>query len=348
MKKGLVIVNFGGPRSLNEVRSFLEELLCDRDVVRSYLPQKLHNLLFKAIAYFRTKKIQKEYEHIGSKSPIWADTEWVAEAMRPHFSGPVITFHRYLKQTHTDFLDAIKRMHGLDEIIIFPLFAQFSYATTGSIARWMQTHLESSLLHKLRWIRSYCNHPAFINSYAQKIRDFAVDNNIDFSKTAALVSFHGIPQAFVNKGDCYQKECNSSFEALKKQFPELQFKLSYQSKFGPGQWLQPSTAMISQDPQAWTDRPNVLIIPLAFTSDHIETLAEIENEYLPPLRKAGLKAWRLEALNRSSHWLEAIKIIVDEALERPWGLTPNSMLVASYCPAPNLCLRFGLCGCIKK
>lgn len=346
-KQGLLIVNFGGPRSLEEVRPFLKELLCDKDVVRSYLPAWAHNILFKTIANFRAAKIAQEYTHIGSKSPIWEDTQWLAHQIQLRFQGPVWTFHRYLSATHRGFLENVQLMHGLDQILVMPLFPQFSYATTGSIARWMQQNLPKRVLSKLVWIRSYCQHPNFIGAYAKQLETFIQSKGLEHEELAALVSFHGVPLSFIEKGDCYYSECKQSFEALQTLFPKVQFHMSFQSKFGPGEWLRPYTEDACNNPKSWTARSKVVVIPLAFTSDHIETLCEIENQYLPPLRLAGLQAWRLDALNREPVWVDGFYQIIQEGLKQPWHLVPNQMLIASYCLVPKVCSRLGLCSCVK-
>jgi ferrochelatase len=157
MQQATIIVNFGGPRDLNEVYPFLKELLTDRDVIRTRLPKILNTLLFTRVAKKRAKKVCLDYEEIGGKSPIFDDTEALAHLLKDKFEGPVLTFHRYLTATHQDFLTQVENLK-VDRIRLFPLFPQFTYATTGSAARFFEKHLSKKTVAKFRWVKSYPTH----------------------------------------------------------------------------------------------------------------------------------------------------------------------------------------------
>src|SRR5690242_5625884 len=139
-KTALVLVNFGGPRSLDEIGSFLTELLTDQDVIRTFFPRFFEKWFFKKVAIARVSKIAKDYELIGGKSPLFQDTEFLAEKLREKTNLPVITFHRYLPATHAEFFDTIRSIEA-DKLVVMPLYPQFSYSTTGSIARFFDEHL---------------------------------------------------------------------------------------------------------------------------------------------------------------------------------------------------------------
>jgi len=152
----------------------------------------------------------------------------------------VITFHRYLPKTHAESLAAIEACND-EEIVVLPLFPQFSYATTGSIARLFSLNLTSTAVAKLRWIKSYAAAAPFIRSYEERIRNFFHEKNLIEEQTILLFSSHGLPKSFITKGDIYQKECLASFELISQAFPKALSKLSFQSKFGPGEWIKPYT-----------------------------------------------------------------------------------------------------------
>ena len=228
----LVIANFGGPRSLDEIEPFLCALLCDKSVIRTRLPAPLHNILFRRIAKRRALTIKKDYEAIGGKSPIFDDTEAIAEALQ------AVAFHRYLSATHEDFLHKIQSASA-ERITLFPMFPQYCSATTGSIARFFSRRLPEAVLRKLRWIKSYASHPAYIRCMQQTVRECLVEHQLQEEHTAILYSAHGIPQAFVASGDLYQEECERSFKKIAAAFPRSLSRLCYQSKFGPGEWLRP-------------------------------------------------------------------------------------------------------------
>ena len=301
-----LLVNFGGPRDLDEIPSFLKSLLCDRDVIRTRFPKFFHNWLFSRIARKRALKIREDYHWIGGKSPIYFDTEALKETLSERLRVPVYTFHRYLPATHAGSLEHIAREK---ELIVLPLFPQFCYATTGSIARFLSPYFP----HQLRWIKSYADHPGFVASYQKRIRTFLEEHNLREEETVLIFSAHGIPRQFVDEGDPYERECNRSFCAVMQGFPKAKGKLCYQSKFGRGEWLRPYTNEACEDVFKWHEgRRAVVVVPISFTSDHIETLFEIENLYLPIIRNQGLSAYRCPALNLESYWIDGIIEILQQ------------------------------------
>jgi ferrochelatase len=298
-----LLVNFGGPRTPEEIAPFLTELLCDRDVIRTRFPTWLHNWFFGRIARKRAVKIQKDYERIGY-SPIYEDTENLRRALEARILGRVLTFHRYLPSTHAASLAQIEAC-GEEEIRVIPLFPQFCYGTTGSIARFFAKRL--SCRDKLRWIKSYAAHPSFIRAWQKRISRFLEERGLALSNTVLLFSAHGVPRAFIDEGDPYEEECKRSVAAVMKGFPGLASHLAFQSKFGRGEWLRPYTDEACREVlKRAGGRGEVVIVPISFTSDHIETLFEIEELYLPLIRARGLGAHRCPALNLEEAWISAL------------------------------------------
>lgn len=337
-KEGYVLVNFGGPRSIEEIALFLKALLTDQEVIRTQLPKPLHNFIFTRVAKQRAKKIAVDYELIGGKSPIFDDTEKLKKELEEKLHCPIVTFHRYLPSTHALFLKEIACLEG--NIRIFPLFPQFSYATTGSIARWFDEHLCGQIVNRMRWVKSYAGHPAFINSWCDNIRAFLKGRNLKEEETILLFSSHGIPKKFVCTGDIYQSECELSFYRISKQFPRALSKLSYQSKFGKGEWLRPYTDEICEDILSWqAEKKQVVFVPLSFTSDHIETLYEIEKLYLPIIEEKGLKAYRCPAINSSNSWAKSVELILGDS-----DLLSNQMLLRHK--RQNCCKTKKVCRCV--
>lgn len=310
MTKAYLIVNFGGPRDLQEIAVFLRALLTDQDVVRTGWPQFLHNLFFSRIAKKRATKIAHDYASIGGGSPIYKDTEELASKLRQFFHAPVLTFHRYLPTTHKKFIEEIEKL-DCEDILVFPMFPQFTYATTGSIARWLSQYISPGTVAKLRWYKSYPAHPAFIRATQYIIREFLNNARIALEDVFFLFSAHGIPQKFISTGDPYQRECEASYQAVMAGFKGVPSLLSYQSKFGKGEWLRPYTEDIAtQILDYHQNKSIVIVVPISFTSDHIETLFEIEQLYLPLMQKSGIQAYRCPALGLSPIWIEAIQEIL--------------------------------------
>ena len=264
-----------------------------------------------------------DYQLIGGKSPIFEDTEAIAELLRRKIGGTVLTFHRYLPNTHPQFLKDVQTLADCDAIHVFPLFPQFSYTTTGSIARWFADHLCGKLVNKLRWIKSYPEHLGFIQPFQATIRKTLEDHQLCEEETLLLFSAHGLPKRYICTGDPYQKECERSFEQIAKAFPKAAHQLCYQSLFGKEEWLRPYTlelcATLSLEGKTFR---NVVVVPLSFTSDHIETLFEIEQQYIPLLKEKGFNAIRCPAMNLSRDWVDGIVQILSSS-----GRLNNGMLV---------------------
>lgn len=302
-----LLVNFGGPRSNEEIAPFLRELLLDRDVIRTRFPTFIHNWFFKWVAHKRAITVASDYRLIGGFSPIFFDTQNIAKVLSQQLQAPVLTFHRYLPATHAHSLEKIAEAK---EIKVLPLFPQFSYSTTGSIARFL------SRFPSLKWIRSYADHPAFTHAQQKQIAEFLKAKNLKEEETALLFSAHGLPRSFVDEGDIYESECKKSFEKILAGFPKILGKLCYQSKFGRGEWLRPYTNEMCEEVLNWHEgRKNIVFIPLSFTSDHIETLFEVEKLYLPIIAKKRLNAYRCPALGLNPFWIEALAEIASKATD---------------------------------
>lgn len=324
-KTALILANFGGPRNLKEIEPFLKALLCDKEVVRTSMPDFLHRYIFSRIAKKRAKRISGDYAGIGGKSPIYEVTEKVADRLRANLEIPTLTFHRYLPATHAQFKTDLLNLNA-EEILIFPMFPQFSYSTTGSIAKWFDKQLPSRILPKLMWVKSYPAHKPYIDLYCNRIDTFLNYKKLKESSMIFLFSAHGLPKKFVEDGDPYQRECEQSFEAISSYFPAAKSVLCYQSKFGPGEWLKPYTQDVCMNiKEIGEGRHNILFIPLAFTSDHLETLYEVEREYMPIVSNSGFTPFRLPAFNSEEDWIKTIeRLILDPSLLN------NQMLIRRY------------------
>ncbi len=336
-KTAYLLVNFGGPRDLNEIEEFLIELLTDQEVIRTSFPAFFHRLLFTWVAKKRSKKIAPDYASIGGRSPIFEDTEEIAKSVSEILGKKVLTFHRYLPKTHTQFLEKMENLRDAHQIRVFPMFPQFSYATTGSMALWFSKRLSPEIQGKMQWVKSFAGHPSYIDALQKCLRGFLSEKGLKEEETVILCSAHGLPQRFICTGDIYQEECRLSFDLLKSYFPAALSLLSFQSQFGKEEWIRPYTAEVCERICDWSQgRKNVVVVPLSFVSDHIETLYEIEELYLTAIHKNGLNAYRCPALNRRRDWVEAI----GELFKGAEGVG-NPMLIrkdtGKCCKNPNAC-----------
>ncbi|MEF9496671.1 ferrochelatase [Chlamydia sp. 04-14] len=304
MVSAYLLANFGGPRHSNDIEVFLTSLLTDRDVTGGFLPSFIHKRLFSFIAKKRTPKVLPQYNCIGGFSPIYRDTESLAETLSVHLDTPVITFHRYLPDTHEHTIQQLKAL-GDCPIVGVPLFPHFTYAVTGSIVRFIHNQLPSL---DISWVPHFGSHPQFISCMIDHILKFLQSHDIPINDCCLLFSAHGLPMRYVNKGDPYDIQCEKSFKAISARLENIETHLCYQSKFGPGKWLTPSTKDTCA--RLNTDKKYVLIVPFGFTSDHIETLYEIEKEYISILIERKYHALRVPAIYESPQWVESLATII--------------------------------------
>ncbi|BAE81641.1 ferrochelatase [Chlamydia felis Fe/C-56] len=299
-----LLANFGGPRHASDIEVFLTSLLTDRDVTGKFLPPFIHKRLFSFIAKKRVAKVLPQYNCIGGFSPIYRDTEDLADTLSLYLDAPVITFHRYLPDTHQLTVQRLKAF-GDCPVIGVPLFPHFTYSVTGSIVRFIHAHLP---LLNISWISHFGNHPQFIFCMIDHILKFLQSHDISIHDCCLLFSAHGLPMRYINKGDPYNKHCEKSFKTISERLPNIETHLCYQSKFGPGRWLTPSTKDVCETLK--TDKTYVLIVPFGFTSDHIETLYEIEKEYIPILKAREYRALRVPAIYQSPEWAASLATII--------------------------------------
>jgi ferrochelatase len=295
-----LLANFGGPRISQEIPSFLHALLTDQDVTGGRIPPWLHRPLFSYIAKRRAHRVAEQYAYLGGRSPIFQDTEKLAQNLSQELQAPVISFHRYLTETHQDTLAALRESAG--DIIGIPLFPHYTFAVTGSIIRFF---LERIPEKPMAWITHFGVHPQFISCMREHIQDCLIAQGIVAEDCFFLFSVHGLPMRHIRLGDPYAKQCQDSFNAL---IGESEGVLSFQSKFGIGEWLVPSTKEICQS--LCTKKRYIVVVPFGFVSDHIETLYEIDHLYVPMLLQRGYRVVRVPAINTSDRWVSALASIV--------------------------------------
>jgi ferrochelatase len=168
------------------------------------------------------------------------------------------------------------------------------------------------VIEKMEWIKSYPTHPGYVQAMQNCIRDYLNTQNLKEEEVFLFFSAHGLPQKFVNRGDPYEKECHSCYDCIREGFPNALSLLAFQSKFGFGKWLSPYTGELCKRPLEWNQgRKHIVFVPLSFTSDHLETLFEIETLYVSSIREAGLCAYRCPALNRRADWIEALVSLIE-------------------------------------
>jgi len=331
------MLNMGGPSTPDETGDFLHRLFTDNDIIE--LGGGLfQNTLGPFIAKRRTPKVAKQYEEIGG-SPIrkWTEHQGqkmceLLDTMRPE-SAPhkhYIAF-RYANPLTEHCLDEMEK-DGVERVIAFSQFPQWSCTTTGSSMNelWKQVRARG-LEEKFKWsiIDRWSLHSGFIEAVNERIQERMLDFDEDKrSKVVVVFSAHSVPMKVVNKGDHYVPEVCSTVKAVMEKWthtiaggdiPGLNAPnrhiLAWQSKVGYLPWMVPSTADVLEN-LGKKGVTSVLVVPIAFTSDHIETLYEIGMEYKEDAAEAGISDFRYtEGLNGSETFIQAQADIVKRHLD---------------------------------
>ena len=280
-RTAVVIYNLGGPDSLEAVQPFLFNLFNDPLILRQ--PSPISWILAKIISSRRAPIAKEIYGEIGGRSPILEETKQQAEALQKVL-GPVDTYRvfvamRYWHPYAEECLDEVLEFEP-DKIVLLPLYPQFSTTTTESFMRvWKSIIKRRKLDIPTMAICSYPNDKGFIRSISALLRDTINRKDENLGAPKILFSAHGIPKKFVEAGDPYQKQIEITVDAILDELsiPDLDYITCYQSRVGPVEWLKPYTDEVIIN-AAEAARP-IIVVPIAFVSEHSETLVELDIEY---------------------------------------------------------------------
>ena len=319
---GIVMMNLGGPKTLDDVQPFLLKLFEDREIIQ--LP--VQKYLGPFIARRRTKSVQNNYADIGGGSPIlkWTEEQGKGMCERLDKLSPETAPHksyvafRYINPFSED---ALKAMHadGVKRAVAFTQYPQFSCSTTGSSMNELwRAAKRVGLGDAFDWsiIDRWPTHPTFIDAMTRTVEQgLAEFSEADRDDVLILFSAHSLPLDVINRGDAYPAEIGASVhEVMKRLDYSHEYMLAYQSDVGPVPWLGPSTETVIEN-LGEKKRKNVLVVGIAFTSDHIETLHELDIEYGELAHEAGITNYkRAPALNGLPLFQDALAEIVAEHL----------------------------------
>jgi ferrochelatase len=324
-----VLFQLGGPDSLEAVEPFLLNLFLDPDIIPLGPFGLLRKPIAKLISSRRCIPVAGKYADIGRRSPIGTLTERqrlrLVEAVSPYIDPVAVTAMRYWRPFTTDAVDSLRKTGPLDEVVLLPLYPQYSYATTlSSMKEWRR------VADQVKWeqpngrppertIDNFHDHPLYIQALVQRIgsvlRQFP-----DSSRIHLVFSAHGLPMSLVEKGDPYPKQIEETVrlacELGAKQYPAWPrtHLLCYQSRVGPAKWLQPPlTATIER--LGHEGVKEMLVVPISFVTEHIETLHEINIEAREEAEKLGIERFRMmPAVGDSPLFIAALKDLVLRAV----------------------------------
>jgi len=290
MKKiAVVLFNLGGPDQPETIKPFLVNLFSDPAIIR--LPALLRQIVARLIAARRTGVATDMYARLGGRSPILENTQAQASALEKELAdiGTTKCFvaMRYWHPFTHETARAVRNF-APDEIVLLPLYPQFSTTTTASSFKsWQEAANAEGLNTPTKIICCYPGEPNFIKAIAQMVRA-AYEKARAHGAPRVLFSAHGLPERIVKSGDPYQYQCEKTVAALVTELniANLDWTLCYQSRVGPLQWIGPQTD--EEIKHAGRDKAPLVIVPVAFVCEHAETLVELDIFYCELAAKAGV------------------------------------------------------------
>jgi len=297
MKLAVILFNLGGPDSPEAVEPFLRNLFSDPAIIS--LPAIIRLPLAWWIARRRAPVARKIYEHIGGASPIFAETRKQANALQAVLSHDGVEAKAFIAmRCWHPFSDGAARAvkaFAPDEIVLLPLYPQYSTTTSASSVKdWGRAAKKAGLKAPTSRVCCYPYEPGFVAGMAARIGEVAGGLKPGIAYRL-LISAHGLPKRTIAKGDPYQWQVEQSAAAVVKTLnrPELEPVVCYQSRVGPLEWIGPATDV--EIARAGQDGKGVILAPIAFVSEHSETLVELDIEYRKLAAEAGVPDYRRAA-----------------------------------------------------
>lgn len=313
VKRAVVLLNLGGPTSMDEVKPFLFSLFYDPAIIS--LPDPFRYLLAKLISSTRYKEARHIYAALGGKSPLLEETQKQAEVLNAHFdeSTRVFIAMRHATPRTEDTFKEVKAWNP-DEVILLPLYPQFSITTTGSAIRaWRELEDSHNWHPKTHAVCCYPTLDGFIDPIVDQIRT-SYEQARAYGTPKLILSAHGLPKKTVASGDPYQAQVEATGQAIieKLNISGLDWIISYQSRVGPLEWIKPYTEQVLSE-TASAKKP-IIMVPIAFVSEHSETLFELDQMYGELAQEKGAPLYiRIPTVSVNSYFIEGLKCLIEGA-----------------------------------
>lgn len=313
-----MLLQLGGPDSLDAVQPFLYNLFVDPDIIDLPGAFLFRKTLARTISTRRAPKVQELYKKIGGGSPILKETQQQADSLSAFLSknGLSMPVEIAMRYWHPLTEETVKKLlaKGVNEVILLPLYPHYSKATTGSSVREWEKVTQRLNATGMKWttIEPYYDNPLYVRSLVERVEEaiqrIAPDER---SKVHLLFSAHGTPMKLVRDGDPYSKQIRRTYElVLELGNFGLPHHLCFQSKVGPQKWLEPSLTDTIEllGKQGVT---HLIVNPIAFVTDHIETLSEINIEAREKALKLGITYFAMTApLTTSATFIQCLGELV--------------------------------------
>ncbi len=319
-KIGVVLLNLGGPLSIDDIEEFLFNLFMDPYIIEIPLKGFLRKGLARFIARKRAGKTAHYYEIMGGKSPQYDLTMNQAAALEKSLSKnldvKVYVGMRYFKPMIEEIYRALLK-DDIENVILLPLYPHYSRTTTlSSFTEWNRVAKNLSGRMKVLQIESYHDYPLYIEAVVDRISE-ALSRFLSGIRDTVhiLFSAHGVPERVIKRGDPYQRQIIETVELVSKRFSNPH-SLAYQSRVGPVKWLGPPT-LDEIKKLAADEVKNLLVVPISFVSEHSETLYEVNHLFRNEAAQLGIEHFEMmPALNDSPKFIEALsQLVIGKAKE---------------------------------
>ncbi len=313
---GIVFLNMGGPDSLATVRPFLYNLFSDREIIQLG-PRFLQPLIAWAISRRRAPKSRAAYAKIGGKSPLATITRTQAKAVEQLLNNKLqekvfcLAGMRYWNPRAPDVLHDMKD-RGISKVLGLSLYPHYSRATSGSSIGEFE-RCAGRLGLETHVIDSFPDHPGYVEALADIVQE-GLKKVKDKNKFALVYSAHSLPKSMVEEGDPYVEHLYRTIMAL-EELTGIKGHLCYQSRSGPVEWLEPGTDILLNE-LAEKGFHSLLVLPISFVSDHVETLYEIDMLYSEMMAKKGVRLIRTPSLNDRPLFISALSNLVEQGLKK--------------------------------
>ena len=324
---GVILFQLGGPDSPEAIEPFLYNLFSDPEIIDFPLAKIGRPALAKLISKGRARKVRAHYADIGGASPIRKFTEQQAvaleEELRKSIDARVFVAMRYWHPMTDDAIERARRA-GCDELVLLPLYPQYSATTTGSsLNEWERRCRSLAFERPTHLIREFYDFHLYLDSLVDQINQTLRKFN-DLGSVRLVFSAHSVPMSVIDGGDPYRSQIEDTVRLVMEHggWPNTA-TTCYQSKVGNRKWLQPSLhETISRLGESGAE--NVLVVPIAFVSDHVETLAEIDIEAREEASKHGIRHFEMmPGLNDGPRFIGALAALVFQAM----GVDHEGLLV---------------------
>jgi ferrochelatase len=315
-KTALVLLNMGGPDSIEAVEPFLYNLFADRDLIQLPLGALLQKPFARVISHFRAKIVRENYQRIGGKSPLlhWTALQAEKSAARLGDNWHPYVAMRYWKPRADETLLRM-REDGIEQAVVLSMYPHYTGATTGSSVKdFKQAQAQVFPELKSTYIESWHDWPPYLDALAQCVTEGLEQVPEAIGKPLVLFSAHALPQKFIDRGDPYQRHVEQTVAGVMQRIGDLEFEIGYQSRSGPVKWMEPDTLDVIA--RAGKEKKPLLVVPVAFVSDHIETLEEVDVEFRAHAKEHGVPWFeRVPALNARDSFIDAVAQLVRERAE---------------------------------